>query len=139
MPFFIHCDDVEYGLRCGEVPIIIEGVQVWHETWEKKMSPEMVYYDVRNSLFVNKMYGINQNYNQIISEWKNKIGYYHARHKYNYEYMGIKGMADYLKGNEWLSRVDSMEYHSNLQKKKGIKLLNALIWRILTMKIKVRR
>ena len=139
MPFFIHCDDVEYGLRCGEVPIIIEGVQVWHETWEKKMSPEMVYYDVRNSLFVNKMYGINQDYNQIISEWKNKIGYYHARYKYNYEYMGIKGMADYLKGNEWLSRVDSMEYHSNLQKKKGIKLLNALIWRILTMKIKVRR
>ena len=44
LPFFIHCDDVEYGLRCGKKPIIIEGVQVWHETYDKRMTPLMQYY-----------------------------------------------------------------------------------------------
>ena len=43
LPFFIHCDDVEYGLRCGKKPIIIEGVQVWHETYDKRMTPLMQY------------------------------------------------------------------------------------------------
>ena len=53
LPFFIHCDDVEYGLRCGRKPIIIEGVQVWHETYDKRMTPLMQYYDTRNPLFDN--------------------------------------------------------------------------------------
>lgn len=57
LPFFIHCDDVEYGLRCGRKPIIIEGVQVWHETYDKRMTPLMQYYDTRNPLFVNQIYG----------------------------------------------------------------------------------
>lgn len=57
LPFFIHCDDVEYGLRCGRKPIIIEGVQVWHETYDKRMTPLMQYYDTRNPLFVNQIHG----------------------------------------------------------------------------------
>lgn len=57
LPFFLHCDDVEFGLRHGGNPIIMNGVHVWHETFEYRQSPMIVYYDTRNSLIVNEMYG----------------------------------------------------------------------------------
>lgn len=56
LPFFLHCDDVEFGLRHGGNPIIINGVHVWHETYEHRQSPIVTYYDTRNSLIVNEMY-----------------------------------------------------------------------------------
>ena len=136
MPFFIHCDDVEYGLRCGEVPIIIEGVQVWHETWEKKMSPVMLYYDVRNPLFVNYLHVVKKTKEQIASGWKKIIGYYHAKGEYTYEYMGILGMADYLKGKQWIKDIDSEKYHKRLHGIKSNKLYNALAWRMVDLKLK---
>lgn len=130
MPFFIHCDDVEYGLRCGEVPIIIEGVQVWHETWEKKMSPVMLYYDTRNSLFVNEMYEYKQSRECIRQEWKKTITAYHVNKDWLSEYMVIIALRDYLKGSIWLHSHNSEKFNCRLKVLKSNRLKNAIMWRI---------
>ena len=96
IPFFLHCDDAEYGLRYGKKPITIEGVQVWHETWEKKMKPTMLYYDTRNTLIVNEIYHLLPEYEQVLSEWKDTITKYHVRKDYLSEYMVILARWDYL-------------------------------------------
>ena len=48
LPFFIHYDDIEYGIRCKKNIIHLNGICVWHPT-ENKYSPNMQFYDTRNS------------------------------------------------------------------------------------------
>ena len=136
LPLFIHCDDVEYGLRCGKHPIIIEGVQVWHETWEKKFNPFMLYYDTRNTLFVNTIYGLFPNPTQVLNNWKETITKYHVMGDFLSEYMVILAMRDYLRGLDWLKRIDSGKHHKKLQNVKTNKYKNAISWRIVQWKYK---
>lgn len=136
MPFFIHCDDVEYGLRCGEVPIIIEGVQVWHETWEKKMNPVMLYYDTRNTLFVNEMYGYQKSQVDIWGEWKDTITKYHVNEDWLREYMVIIAMRDYLKKLDWLRRIRPDMYNRQLNLIQSNRYKNAMMWRIVELCLK---
>ena len=98
MPFFIHCDDVEYGLRCGEAPIIIKGVNVWHEVFEFRQTPIMNYYDTRNPLFVNEKYGLLPEKHELLAKWKEKITGFHVRGDYASEYYTICGLYDNMRG-----------------------------------------
>lgn len=141
LPFFIHCDDVEYGLRCGKKPIIIEGVQVWHETYEKRQTPLVQYYDTRNPLFVNQIHGLLSEPEKLLSDWKEKITAYHLKKDWLTEYYVILAMNDFLRGLKWLKRVDSCRYHKKLQKMKSSRLKNAVSWRLVELRFKrlVRR
>jgi len=115
LPFFLHCDDVEYGLRCGKPPIIIEGVHVWHETWEKKISPSILYFDVRNSLFVNELYKCLLPKKIIAKQWKSRIVQLRNEKKYLYEYMVILAMNDYLDGFTMIQKEKIIEQNKKLE------------------------
>lgn len=138
MPFFIHCDDVEYGLRCGKTPIIIDGVHIWHQTWEKKYSPSMVYYDVRNSHFVNEKYGYLPAGQEVLAAWKETITKFHLQEQWDYEYAAIKGMDDFLKGIKWLYKIDPAKNHKKVASIKTNKLKNAIYWRLVEKKLRRR-
>lgn len=133
IPFFIHCDDVEYGLRCSKQPIIIEGVHVWHETYEKRLTPLMRYYDTRNPLFVNERYHLLDSPEIVYRNWKASITEVHVIGDYTTELLLIKAMKDFLKGIDWLYRVDSAKYHKKLSNIKGNKIKNAISWRIVKL------
>lgn len=51
LPFFIHCDDMEYCCRVGKEIILINGITVWH-SFQNKATP-VLYYDTRNRLIVS--------------------------------------------------------------------------------------
>ena len=136
LPFFIHCDDVEYGLRCGKKPVIIEGVQVWHETYDKRMTPLMQYYDMRNPLFVNQLYGFLPEPLQLLQQWKDKMTAFHVKGDWLSEYYVILAMNDFLKGMEWLKRIDAGKYHKKLQKAKSCRVKNAICWRLVEHRAK---
>lgn len=74
-PFFLHCDDVEYGLRCMKHPLILRGFQVWHETYEFRLTPKIIYYDVRNAMVVNILEGMDVNV--LLAVWKQRLDAYH--------------------------------------------------------------
>lgn len=136
LPFFLHCDDVEYGLRCGKKPIIIEGVQVWHETFEKRITPLIRYYDTRNPLYVNEIYNLTPYPASILQEWKSMITESHVQCDWLSEFYVILAMNDFLKGLEWLKNIDSEQYHERLKKKKSCRLKNAIAWRIVERKFR---
>lgn len=135
IPFFIHCDDVEYGLRHGGSPIILNGIQVWHETYEYRQLPLIEYYDTRNTLFVNEIYKKVENEREVYLEWKRKIGNAHKNNDWLREYMIIKGMSDYIKGFKWLNLIDPEKKHLQLSKrKKSCRWINCYMWRWVTVK-----
>ena len=129
-PFFLHCDDVEYGLRCGRPPVIIEGVHVWHETFEKRITPVIRYYDMRNSLLVNRIYGLLPKKQEVLSGWKEKITNFHVKEDWISEYMLIIAMWDFLRGMRWLRQIDGERYHKKLLRTRSNRWKNALAWRM---------
>lgn len=129
LPLFLHCDDVEYGLRHGGVPIILNGVQVWHETAEKKQTAVVDYYDYRNALIVNKLYGLSPDIDALFADWIEKISEYHVRRAWMSEYMTIIAMRDYLRGLDWLKKKDIAKHHRKLLKIRTNRLKNAVMWR----------
>lgn len=130
MPFFLHCDDAEYGLRCQRPPIILKGVQVRHDTFEHHLTPVICYYDTRNPLYVNEKHGLQPDPGQILANWKAKISAYHLHREWDYEYYAIRGMYDFLRGTEWLYRIHPGKYHQKLQRVWINRYKNSIFWRL---------
>lgn len=136
LPFFLHCDDVEYGLRHGGTPIILNGIQVWHETYEHRQSPVITYYDMRNSLIVNAIYGWLPKKEKILTDWKRRISEYHVKEDYLSERMLILAMLDFSRGGKYFRTIQIEKKNKRLNKKRrGIKKKNSILWRIAEKRI----
>jgi hypothetical protein len=110
LPFFIHCDDVEYGLRHGGSPIILNGIQVWHETYESRQSPLIRYYDTRNAMIVNTMYDGYRNERELLIRWFMSMMYSFKAGKHHALYPSYLALKDYLKGQKYfMSNIDIKE------------------------------
>jgi len=101
LPFFLHCDDVEYGLRHGGKPILLNGIQVWHDTYENRKSLLISYYDCRNTMIVNTLYGQYQNEKELLKKWILQMIYAFRAKKYDLLYPFLLALKDYLKGKEY--------------------------------------
>lgn len=135
--FFIHCDDVEYGLRSGKQPVILNGIQVWHETYEKRQSPVMAYYDTRNPMIVNAIHGLFGQEADYIGFWKKSISAYHVRGDYLSEFMAIKAMKDFVAGAGKLNRKSTcVKVPPECLRGRKLRVWNALCWRGLDLVLK---
>lgn len=140
LPFFIHCDDVEYGIRCGKNPIIIEGVHVWHKTWVNRRDNLLYYFDKRNTVILNRKLGIIRNWKEYLPKWKADISELHINGNYGLEYISIKAFNDAIK--KYSSIVNK---HKNVEKipkvfpldngSKSVFLHNKLFWRYVFLKV----
>lgn len=139
LPFFVHCDDVEYGLRHGGTPIILNGIQVWHETYEYRQGLDVAYYDMRNSLIVNAIYGRLKPKEELLTWWMEKITKQHVTQAYQMEWMLIRAMNDFLRGWMWFKHHDAAKYHIKVikKKRKAKKIYIALAWRIVYVKFNI--
>lgn len=116
MPFFLHCDDVEYGLRSRKPPIYLNGVAVWHEEFEDKRVSAIEYYDVRNRLITNAIYKENGKKRDAFYILCERFYATVFRYRYKDFELSVKAAKDFLKGPEWLESVDSEELHKSLGK-----------------------
>ena len=114
LPFFIHCDDVEYGLRHGGLPIILNGIQVWHDTFEGRLSPLISYYDTRNAMIVNTLYNQYKGPGELLKRWWLRMVYDYKSNKKSALYPSIVAIRDYAKGQEY--------FMNNIEKKEGLKV-----------------
>jgi len=55
-PFFIKCDDIEYGLRMEPQLLLTNGIGVWHQDFSQKVSPYLEYYIKRNELVTSALH-----------------------------------------------------------------------------------
>lgn len=102
LPVFIHMDDVEYGIRNQKTIILLNGICVWHESFENKRASSLNYYDVRNMLLVNTLYRPTVTQSQIYKYLLKRTGANILRYRYKDVFLIYKGVADYCKGIDWL-------------------------------------
>ena len=116
LPFFIRCDDIEYGLRAAEHIIVTSGIAVWHESFDNKYSTEMEYYIRRNELILSARY---PNGKGFFANWKKLflgIGKTLLLQRYFAADLRFKAYDDFLKGADYFLNLDSGANHMELRK-----------------------
>lgn len=137
-PFFIHCDDVEFGLRQRKETLTFPGIQVWHETYEHRLNPIIIYYDIRNALTVNALWGEPEDGVVFIEEWKQKLTEYHNRGHQDLKYLCTLAMWHFCSGRVFKNYQGKIpDVCVGLSKKKSIlKFVTPLFHRIAEIRVK---
>lgn len=107
LPMFIHCDDMEYGLRNRKNGVILlNGICVWHNSFEHRRSSSLSYHDIRNIMIMNAItYSDGNEKAWIKSLWKRVIGDL-FRYRYRDVYLKCLGIADFLRGPAFYMQID---------------------------------
>lgn len=114
LPFFIHDDDIEYGLRNYKQVIQLNGICVWHNTFENKRPSTLEYYDVRNHLILNSIHdGHVSLIKQILIQFKRSTAMI-LRMRYKDVLLNIKGINDFLKGPAWWISQNITNLHQEI-------------------------
>lgn len=111
LPFFLKYDDVEYALRCKLRIITLNGVGVWHEKFEAKYNSVSEYYNTRNYLHLCALYCDNFDAEKWV---KRQIAAKQKRQQYKMVKAIRLGYEDFLKGLEWLKKLDAEENHRSV-------------------------
>lgn len=116
LPFFIHMDDIEYGLRFAGDIIYCNGIGVWHDAFDHRKSSGMEYYDMRNLLIMNALRRPAYTWKQARKRvWKHLI-FQRLKYRYQDAELTIRGVADYCKGISFLKTQDPVALHQDIMK-----------------------
>lgn len=115
LPFFIHGDDIEYGLRNCRNLILMNGIGVWHDVFEGKRSSALEFYDIRNYLIINGIYRKNLSVFKISAMIVKRTMSNVLRLRYKDALLNIYGIEEYLKGPEYWKNLDITEKHDEIR------------------------
>ena len=114
LPLFLHNDDVEYGLRCGTEIIRMNGICVWHAAFEHKRPSANEYYDVRNALIVNALYGQDESGSGAVRMVVRRMLTNLFRYRYRDIRLSARAVRDFLRGPKWLMEQDAEKLHQEI-------------------------
>lgn len=106
MPFFIRCDDIEFGLRNKPVFMTMNSICVWHASFEGRFRPSVDWYQyVRNFAATN---ALRDCFSELlfIERLRRSLRQNLRDLDYVAAEMMLEGLNDYLKGPEYLQHVD---------------------------------
>lgn len=109
LPFFIRCDDVEYGLRCQARYMTMNGICVWHAQFAGRFNAAIVCYQyARNLHAAIALHGCYDERVFMVQFWRT-LGSYLRTMDYASAELWLDGFEDYLKGPEHLMALDGAE------------------------------
>ena len=115
MPFFIHMDDVEYGVRNQFKVVTLNGINVWHPFYSNQRGAGIVYYDVHNKLITMSELG-GRRIDEYAREW---LDIFH-RSIFNYDYertlAACKGIEEFCKGIDYFKNLDPLAVQDMISK-----------------------
>lgn len=113
LPFFVHGDDVEYGLRNFRRVLQLNGICVWHDTFENKRPSTLEYYDARNHLIIEALYGKGGLGSQLKLQFKRSTALI-LRMRYRDVLLNVRGIRDFLRGPKWWAGQDTERLHQEI-------------------------
>lgn len=113
LPFFIKYDDIEYGLRCMKELIVMNGIALWHEDFEKKYSLVLEYYHKRNLLVTSALHCRPKPFRRAAH-----MLYYALKQlslkRYDAAELTLRAGEDFLRGPDFFAQTDSEQLNKEL-------------------------
>jgi galactofuranosylgalactofuranosylrhamnosyl-N-acetylglucosaminyl-diphospho-decaprenol beta-1,5/1,6-galactofuranosyltransferase len=107
LPVFVRCDDVEYGMRCKPVYMAMNGICVWHSMFEGRFRASVDQYQYqRNFMIMNAVDSLDLDA-QILIRFNRTFSLFLRAMAYDICDLMLDGLADYLKGPEFLEHADA--------------------------------
>ena len=116
LPVFIHCDDIEYGLRNQDKGIVfLNGICVWHRGQEYIFPGANRYYDVRNKLIMNTLHKPHFNKTAALKIILRAMTATLMAHRYAETELAYRGLRDFCRGAGWLQSVNPEQLNNELR------------------------
>ena len=115
LPLFIKGDDIEYSLRTAKEIMTINGLGVWHESFDSKYSGELEYYVKRNELIISALYGKHKVMKDNLRKLFRGVAKEIIFQRYAIADLVIEGFRDFLKGPKYLMDLDGEKMHASLR------------------------
>ena len=123
MPFFIKSDDIEFSVRNMKTHILMNGINVWHESFESKYSAQNEYYTVRNYLVSAAAHKSSITKKEILDMLYTYTKHYIANYKYIEIEHFCNAINDFLGGVDHFKSIDLEKYHKSILSK-GYKMVD---------------
>ena len=115
--FFVHLDDVEFGVRNrkqGNPIAFFNGIGVWHKSFDLEFAGWKKYYDIRNDLFLIDLYGTEKEKRTYLKHVRKQMTGQLFNMRYLEMHLTYLAAKDYQKGWEWLNNLDVENYHKKI-------------------------
>ena len=107
VPFFVRCDDVEYGVRLNTKYMTLSGICVWHAGFNTRFNAAVSCYQyVRNMMAMMAMHPDFFRQEVFMVRFWRTFHYLIRTMDYDAAQLWLDGMEDYLKGPEFLMNAD---------------------------------
>lgn len=114
LPIFFQWDDIDFGLRNKAQVILLNGISVWHDSFEAKRTVMHSYYTARNPMIVNACHENCVEKPDVLSFIKENF----VTELYLYRYANaeaiLRAVEDFLKGPGWLAKLDFDAYNKEI-------------------------
>lgn len=115
IPFFLHQDDIEFGLRNRKSGIVfMNGIGVWHKSSDLTFNGSNVYYDVRNNLIEMVLHGTEKVKKNALKSVVRSVTAAAIWLRCRDASMVYRGFRDFLRGPKWLFSTDPEKLHRDI-------------------------
>ena len=97
--------------------ILLNGICVWHESFENKAAAWREYYVTRNKMIVNSIHCENYTLKSVFSDFFHYPLYLTREGRFNEVNSYLDGINDFLNGSNWLSLQDGESLHGKVFQK----------------------
>lgn len=116
LPVFIHGDDIEYNMRYTKKIMHLDGINVWHDTFENRKASSLEYYNIRNLFIINAIHRPNYNWKQAQKNLFIHMIDQLCKYRYEHKELLIRAVKDFCKGPEFLKKQEPVALHQDIMK-----------------------
>lgn len=106
LPFFVRCDDVEFGIRNQPTYMTMNGICVWHASFEGRFRPSVDCYQYTRNFHAMLAMHDCASERLAITRLKRNVRQNLRDMDYGAAEMLLQGLEDYLAGPEFLMHAD---------------------------------
>lgn len=117
IPLFIHHDDIEFGLRNRNSGVVfLNGVNVWHRSFDGIPPGSNLYYDFRNNMIeITQQCDLSAASKHIWHFYWKRLAARLVKGSYADIYWTIRSASDFLKGPMWLWEQNPLQLHEQIK------------------------
>lgn len=119
LPFFVRSDDIEFGHRLIEKNykmLSLLGLAVWHDDFDRKVTPILDYYAIRNGLITMWIHEKQVSGFKILKLIYSRVIYRLETYRYQRAQYALLALEHALEGSDFLVKLNPDTHHSTLMK-----------------------